>query len=62
VVYICGSSAQIARFKELIRRMIFMDNRIRWNSWYKILLVLFNLRPAIKKYCLEYKNELKKIF
>jgi len=32
VVHIRGSLARIARFKELARRMIPMDNRIRWNS------------------------------
>jgi hypothetical protein len=39
--------------------MVLMDNRTRWNSWYNILVVLLNLRPAIKKYCIDYKDELK---
>jgi hypothetical protein len=60
VVYICSSSAHIARFKELAGRMILIDNYIRWNSWYNMLIVLFNLRPAIEKYCKDYKKELKK--
>ena len=36
-----------------------MDNRIRWNSWYNMLFVLLNLRPAVEKYCLDYEDELK---
>jgi hypothetical protein len=59
VVHIRGSSTRTARFKELAGRMIPMDNRTRWNSWYKMLLVLLNLRPAVKKYCLDYKDELE---
>ncbi len=36
-----------------------MDNRTRWNSWYEILLILLNLRPAIEKYCSDYEDELE---
>jgi hypothetical protein len=32
VVHIRGSSRRTARFKELVGRMIPMDNRTRWNS------------------------------
>ena len=59
MVYIRRSSARIARFKELVGRMIPMDNRTRWNSWYEMLYVLLNLRPIVKKYCLDYKDKLK---
>jgi hypothetical protein len=59
VVHIRGSSARIARFKELVGRMILIDNRTRWNSWYEMLLVLLNLRPVIEKYCSDYKDKLK---
>jgi hypothetical protein len=59
VVHIRSSSAHIARFKELTRRIILIDNCTRWNSWYNILIVLLNLRPAVKKYCGDYKEELK---
>jgi len=59
VVHICGSFARTARFKELVRRMILIDNRTRWNSWYEMLLVLLNLRPAVEKYCSDYKDELE---
>ena len=59
VVYIYRSSSRIVEFKELVGRMIPMDNRIRWNSWYNILVVLLNLRPTIEKYYIDYKDELE---
>ena len=39
--------------------MIPLDNRIRWNSWYEMLIVLLNLRPEIEKYCLNHEDELE---
>ena len=39
--------------------MIPIDNRTRWNGWYDMLFVLLNLRPAVKKYCSDYKDELE---
>jgi hypothetical protein len=60
VVYIRGSSARIARFKELAGRIISINNYTRWNSWYEMLFILFNLRFTVKKYCSDYKDELKK--
>jgi hypothetical protein len=57
VVHIRGSSARTARFKKLAGRMIPMDNRTRWNSWYEMLLILLNLRPAVEKYCSDYEDE-----
>jgi hypothetical protein len=59
VVHIRSSSAHITRFKNLAGKMIPIDNRTRWNSWYNILIVLLNLRPTVKKYCGDYKEELK---
>ena len=60
VVYIRSSSTYIARFKELVKRMILIDNCTRWNSWYNMLIILFNLQPVVEKYCRDYKEELKK--
>ncbi len=59
VVYIRGSARRTKEFRVYTGRMIPIDNRTRWNSWYNILVVLLNLRPAVKKYCTEYKEELK---
>jgi hypothetical protein len=41
------------------KRIVLINNRTRWNSWYNILVVLLNLRPIIKKYYIDYKDELK---
>jgi hypothetical protein len=59
VVYIRGSPRRIAKFLNLVGRMVPMDNCTRWNSWYEMLMVLLNLRPEIEKYCLNYKDELE---
>jgi hypothetical protein len=32
VIYIRGSTARIAKFLELVSRMILLNNRTRWNS------------------------------
>jgi hypothetical protein len=60
VVHIRGSSARTARFKELTGKMIFMNNRTKWNNWYEIFFIFFNLKFAVEKYCSDYKDELKK--
>src|SRR6266576_2976196 len=37
-----------------------MDNKMCWNSWYKIILVALELRAAIGKYQEEYINKFNK--
>jgi hypothetical protein len=59
VVYIRGSAGRTAQFVKLTGRLVPMDNRTRWNSWYKMLDVLLLLRPHIKAYCLAYEEELE---
>jgi hypothetical protein len=59
VIHIRGSTARIAEFLELASRMIPLDNRTRWNSWYLMLVVALELWPAIEKYCQNHKSELK---
>jgi hypothetical protein len=59
VVHIRGSPGRTAEFRELAGRMIPMDNRTRWNSWYTMLVVLLNLRPAVEKYCQDHEDELE---
>jgi hypothetical protein len=36
-----------------------MDNRMRWNSWYEMLRVLFDIRPVIEKYCQDHEEDLE---
>jgi hypothetical protein len=58
VVHIRGSPARTAVFIKLAGRMIPMDNRTRWNSWYNMLLVLLSLKTEVENYCDKYESEL----
>jgi hypothetical protein len=59
VVYIRGSPSRIAEFMGLAGKMILMDNHMRWNSWYIILIILLELRPQVETYCLTHEDDLK---
>jgi hypothetical protein len=59
VVYIRGSARRTEEFHTLAGRLIPMDNRMRWNSWYQMLLILLNLWPAVEKYCQNHEEELE---
>jgi hypothetical protein len=59
MVYIRGLAGRIEEFRTLAKRLIPMDNRMRWNSWYKMLRVLLDLRPVVERYCQNYEEELK---
>jgi hypothetical protein len=60
VAHIRGSPARTKVFKELAGRMIPMDNRTRWNSWYLMLLVMLDLKSQVKKYCDLYEGKLQR--
>ena len=60
VVHIRGSSAHTNHFRKLAERMIPMDNRTWWNSWYNMLLILLELKGIVKKYYKDYESELEK--
>jgi hypothetical protein len=59
VVYIRSSAGRTAEWKELAGRMIPMDNRTRWNSWFIMLEVLLKLEPCVVKYCIDHGEELE---
>jgi hypothetical protein len=59
VVYIRGSAGRTEEFRTLAGRLILIDNRTRWNSWFNMLVVLLNLRPVVEKYCQDHKDKLK---
>ena len=40
VVYIRRSSARTEHFRTLAEKIILINNRTRWNSWYNMLLIL----------------------
>jgi hypothetical protein len=60
VVHIRGSGSRTAYFRKLAGRMIPMDNRTRWNSWYNMLQVLLEEKAHIDKYCEYFEYELQK--
>jgi hypothetical protein len=59
VVYIRGSLSKTAQFVQLAGKLVPIDNRTKWNSWYKMLNVLLLLRPHIEAYCLVHEEELE---
>ena len=59
VVYIGGSSARTNVFRKLAGRLILMNNRMRWNSWYEMLLILLLLKEKVDDYCEKYKSKLE---
>ena len=59
MVYIRRLNARTDYFRKLVGRMILMDNRTRWNSWYNILLILLKLKGMVEKYYKNYENKLK---
>jgi hypothetical protein len=59
VVFIRKSAERTVEFKELAGKMVPMDNRTRWNSWYEIFTVLLEIRLAIEKYCQDHEDELE---
>ena len=58
-VYIRGSTTRIAEFVELARRRIPLDNCTRWNSWYKMLIVLLDKREQVEKYVQNHEDDLE---
>jgi len=44
VVHIRSSAGRIQEFKDIAERMIPLDNRTRWNSWYEMLRVVIDQR------------------
>jgi hypothetical protein len=50
IVHIRGSSGRIKEFIELVGRMIPLDNRTRWNSWFLMLVVAIKKARAINTY------------
>jgi hypothetical protein len=56
VIYICRLSARTDYFRKLIERIIPMNNRTRWNSWYNMFLILFELKEMIKQYYENYER------
>jgi hypothetical protein len=54
IVNIRGSTSCIAEFLDLAGRMIPLDNRTRWNSWFELLLVANEYTSSIDIYTKEH--------
>jgi hypothetical protein len=50
IVYIRGSAGRTKPFLEIAGRMIPLDNRTRWNSWYLMLVIALDHKAAIDSY------------
>ncbi len=60
MIYINKSSTRTDIFRKLAGRLILMDNRIKWNGWYNMLLILLALKRKVEEYYKKYKDKLKK--
>jgi hypothetical protein len=58
VVHTRGSSPRSRRFHELANRMIPLDNRTRWNSWFYMLQASLQQQAAIDTYTKEHLHQL----
>jgi hypothetical protein len=60
VTHIRGSAGRTKEFKDLAGRLIPLDNRTRWNSWYHMLHVALQFNGAIDTYTKKHFAELEK--
>ncbi len=54
-----SSSNRIVEFLALATRMVPLDNRTRWNSWYNSFIVVNKLAAAIDTYIKDYWADLE---
>jgi hypothetical protein len=59
VIHIRGSAGRTEEFRALAGRMIPLDNRTRWNSWYEMLVVLLDKREQVEKYVQNHEDDLE---
>jgi hypothetical protein len=62
LVYIPSTTALVQEFLDLVRRMIPLDNRMRWNSWYLCLFVANKYQSSINTFTKNYFAKLCKDF
>jgi hypothetical protein len=59
VIHIRGSAGRTKEFKDLAGRLIPLDNRTRWNSWYHMLHIALQHESAIDTYAKKYFDTLQ---
>jgi len=59
IVDIRSSDNRIAEFLALVTRIIPLDNRMRWNSWYNSLVIANKLTTAINTYIKDHWADLE---
>jgi hypothetical protein len=59
VVYSRGSAGRTLEFKLIVGRMIPMDNRTRWNSWFKLLDAAIEKEAKVDEYVKKNINHLE---
>jgi len=60
IIYIYSSANHIKEFKTLIGRIISLNNWIRWNSWYLMLVIAIKKVGVINTYLKNNFTSLKK--
>ena len=60
VVYSRSSALRVAEFKKIVRRMIPLDNRTRWNSWYSLLDAALKVDSQIDQFTKVHFEDLDK--
>jgi hypothetical protein len=60
VIHIRNSDNRADYFRKLIKKMILINNRTKWNSWYNIFQILLKQKAYIDKYYKDFKRELQK--
>jgi hypothetical protein len=58
-VYSRSSAGRISRFKTIVGRMIPLDNRTRWNSWFISLRTALEVEPQVDQYVKENQDALE---
>ncbi len=57
MIYISELSVYTDVFRKLVGRLILIDNYIRWNGWYNMLLIFLALKGKVEEYYKKYENE-----
>ena len=60
IMHICSSASHTAELEKLIKKMISLDNYIRWNSWYLSLIITDKYKSLINIYIKNYLDNLVK--